>query len=228
MTAFASSAHGPSGGAVPDRAPLGAVPGAFLYPDFLDRAAQAALLADIRAILADAPLYTPHVPGTGRAMSVRMSNCGPLGWYTDKAQGYRYVDRHPETGRPWPAIPERVLAIWRKLAGYPADPEACLINWYDADAKMGAHRDQDEDAADDPIVSISLGDTAVFRIGGLKRGGPTASVQLRSGSVVVLSGPARHAYHGVDRILAGSSRLLEENGLGGGRINLTLRRVTRP
>ncbi len=190
------------------------------------------MLADIRAILADAPLYTPHVPGTGKAMSVRMSNAGPLGWYTDKAQGYRYVDRHPETGRPWPPIPHSVVAIWRALTDYPADPEACLINYYGAQAKMGAHRDQDEDAADAPIVSISLGDTAVFRIGGLKRGGPTASVQLASGSVVVLSGAARHAYHGVDRILAGSSRLLPEGGRGGsqgsGRFNLTLRRVTRP
>jgi alkylated DNA repair protein (DNA oxidative demethylase) len=226
---MAQSAPKPQTARLADRAPPGAVPlgtveGAWLYPAYLDRAAQAALLADIRAVLADAPLYTPRVPGTGKAMSVRMSNCGPLGWYTDKARGYRYVDRHPETGRPWPPIPDRVLAIWHDLAGYPANPEACLINYYGPAARMGAHRDQDEDAADVPIVSISLGDTAVFRIGGLKRGGPTASVPLESGAVVVLSGAARDAYHGVDRILAGSSRLIPE----GGRFNLTLRRVTRP
>lgn len=206
------------------RQAIGHVPGAYLYPGWLDRAAQEALLADIRAVLAEAPLYTPHVPGSGKAMSVRMSNCGPLGWYTDKAEGYRYIVRHPETGRRWPAMPARVVEIWRELSGYPANPEACLVNYYGADARMSAHRDQDEDAPDAPIVSVSLGDTAVFRLGGLSRKGPTNAVRLESGSVVVLSGEARHAYHGVDRILAGSSRLLPD----GGRFNLTLRRVTKP
>jgi alkylated DNA repair protein (DNA oxidative demethylase) len=210
-------------GTVPRQA-IGHVPGAYLYPGYLDRAAQEALLADIRAVLAEAPLYTPHVPGSGKAMSVKMSNCGPLGWYTDKAGGYRYIGAHPETGRPWPAMPARVLDIWRELSGYRADPEACLINYYGPEARMSAHRDQDEEAPDAPIVSISLGDTAVFRLGGLARKDRSASVRLDSGSVIVLSGEARHAYHGVDRILAGSSRLLPD----GGRINLTLRRVTKP
>lgn len=202
---------------------IGGTPGAYLYPGYLDAAAQAALLADIRAVLAAAPLYTPHVPGSGRAMSVGMSNCGPLGWYTDKAQGYRYIETHPETGRSWPPIPARVLEIWRAVSGYPADPEACLVNYYGPDARMGMHRDQDEEAADAPIVSVSLGDTAAFRLGGRARKDPSDRIKLESGSIVVLSGEARYAYHGVDRILSGSSRLLE----GGGRINLTLRRVTR-
>jgi alkylated DNA repair protein (DNA oxidative demethylase) len=206
----------------------GFIDGFRLYPDHLGAAAQAALLADIRAVLAAAPLYTPHLPRSGRPMSVRMSNCGPLGWYTDKDEGYRYIGRHPETGRPWPPMPPAILDIWRALSGYPADPEACLINVYGAGARMTAHRDQDEDAPDAPIVSISLGDTAVFRLGGLSRRDPTRSVRLTSGAVVVMAGTARHAYHGVDRILAGSSRLLPENGFAGGRVNLTLRRVTRP
>lgn len=213
---------GPPTGAMP----IGPLEGAWLRPALLDPAGQAALLADIRAVLAEAPLYAPRVPGTGRPMSVRMSNCGPLGWYTDKERGYRYIERHPETGRPWPSMPDAVLEIWRRVAGVAYDPEACLINYYGPAAKMGPHRDQDEAATDAPIVSISLGDTALFRIGGLSRTAPTRTVRLESGSVVLLSGPARHAYHGVDRILAGSSRLLEGGEFGGGRINLTLRRVT--
>lgn len=206
------------------KASLGGIDGAYLFPAYLGAAAQRALLADVRAVLAEAPLYTPRVPGTGRPMSVRMSNCGPLGWYTDKEAGYRYIDRHPETGRPWPPIPRSVLDIWRAVVDYPADPEACLVNYYAPGARMGAHRDADEEAGDAPIVSVSLGDAALFRLGGPGRRDKSASFRLESGAVVVLSGPARHCYHGVDRIQAGSSRLLEE----GGRINLTLRRVSRP
>ncbi len=195
-----------------------------IYPDFLDAGAQRALLADIRAVIAEAPLYTPRVPGSGRAMSVAMTNCGPLGWFTDKAEGYRYIGRHPETGHSWPPIPDSALAIWNAVADYPHRPEACLINYYRAGSRMGLHRDQDEDAAEAPLVSISLGDIALFRIGGPTRKGSTRSIRLASGAVVVLAGAARQHYHGVDRIFAGSSRLIEE----GGRFNLTLRRVTRP
>jgi alkylated DNA repair protein (DNA oxidative demethylase) len=195
-----------------------------VHPDFLDAPAQRALLEEVRAIIAEAPLYAPVVPGSGRPMSVRMTNCGPLGWYTDREGGYRYVARHPETGRPWPPIPATVLAIWEAVADYPQPPEACLVNYYGPEARMGLHRDQDEDAADAPVVSISLGDSALFRIGGPTRKGPTRSLKLASGAVVVLGGQARHCYHGVDRIIPGTSRLVAE----GGRFNLTLRRVTRP
>ena len=204
-------------------APLRDDSGLRIYPDYLDATAQRAMLAEIRAVIAEAPLYRPIVPGSGRAMSVGMTNCGSLGWYTDGVAGYRYVDRHPETGRPWPPIPDSVMAIWKAVANYPAGPEACLVNMYRADSRMGLHRDQDEDAADAAVVSISLGDTALFRIGGPTRKGPTRSIRLVSGTVVVLSDAARHFYHGVDRIFPGSSRLVEE----GGRFNLTLRRVTR-
>ena len=199
------------------------------HPEYLPRKAQLELVGQVAGLLADAPLYTPVMPRSGRPMSVRMSNCGPLGWFTDKDGGYRYSDRHPETGRPWPAIPDAVMAIWEGLSGYPAPPEACLINWYGPDAKLGLHIDQDEDAADAPVVSVSLGDTAVFRLGGPTRKSPTRTMKLNSGDVVVLGGESRHWYHGVDRILGGSSRLLTDAGFPeGGRINLTLRRVTKP
>jgi alkylated DNA repair protein (DNA oxidative demethylase) len=191
-------------------------------PGLLTPRAQRDLLAEIRVILAAAPLYAPTMPRTGKPFSVRMSNCGPLGWVSDRTGGYRYQAEHPETGRPWPAMPDALLGLWRQVAGYPLPPEACLINYYQAGAKMGAHRDEDEQDARAPVVSISLGDEATFHIGGLKRSDPKQRLLLRSGDVVVLGGGARMAYHGVDRIHAGTSDLLPE----GGRLNLTLRRVT--
>jgi alkylated DNA repair protein (DNA oxidative demethylase) len=194
-----------------------------IVPGYLDRSAQAGMLAAVREVLARAPLYTPRMPKTGRPMSVRMTNCGPLGWVTDE-RGYRYQATHPETGAPWPRMPEVLLSAWAALADYGHPPEACLINVYGPDAKMGLHQDRDEQDFDAPVVSLSLGDTCLFRIGGTKRGDPTRSVRLASGDAVVLGGDARLAFHGVDRIMPGTSTLLPE----GGRINLTLRRVTRP
>ncbi len=193
------------------------------HREWLDRAQQIELLAEIRELLQRAPLYRPTMPKSGKPLSVRMSNAGPLGWITDRA-GYRYEACHPMTGKPWPAIPERLLEIWQQLAGYPEPPEACLINLYDAEARMGQHRDRDEAALDAPVLSVSLGDTALFRIGGTRRSDPSLSVRLSSGDLLLLGGASRHCYHGVDRILFGSSRLLA----GGGRLNLTLRRVTPP
>jgi DNA oxidative demethylase len=195
-------------------------PGVVLTPGYLDRAAQEQLLAQVRAVLQAAPLYTPRMPKSGKPMSVRMSNCGPLGWVTDEA-GYRYQPTHPETGRPWPAIPEVLLAAWRTLSAYPQPPEACLINYYDGGARMGLHQDRDEQNLAAPVVSLSLGDTCLFRIGGTARSGPTRSLRLASGDAIVLGGEARLAFHGVDRIVPGTSTLLAE----GGRFNLTLRRV---
>jgi alkylated DNA repair protein (DNA oxidative demethylase) len=164
------------------------------------------------------------MPKSGTPMSVRMTNFGPLGWVTDKAGGYRYQAFHPETGAPWPEMPDKVLALWDELTGYRAPPEACLVNLYEGDARMGLHVDADEEAWDAPVLSISLGDTAQFRVGGALRSDPTCSVRLASGDVVILGGAARRAYHGVDRVLPGTSSLLAK----GGRINLTLRRVTVP
>jgi len=198
-------------------------PGVTLTPGYLDRAAQDALLAAVRSVLAAAPLYRPRIPRTGKQMSVRMANCGALGWVTDAERGYRYQATHPEAGTPWPPIPDILWRAWRELGGYALPPEACLINFYAADARMGLHQDKDEQDFAAPVVSLSLGDTALFRVGGSKRSDPTTSVRLASGDAVVLGGDGRLAFHGVDRILPGSSTLLPE----GGRINLTLRRVTR-
>ena len=195
-----------------------------LVTHWLDEPAQRQLLDNLTRILEDAPLYTPHMPRSGKPMSVSMSNCGPLGWYTDRAQGYRYVAQHPVTGLPWPEIPASLHELWRQITDYPAAPEACLINFYDDGARMGLHLDADEAATDAPVLSVSLGDTAVFRLGGKHRRDPTRSYQLTSGTVLLLAGEHRHCYHGIDRILAGSSRLIP----GGGRINLTLRRVNPP
>jgi alkylated DNA repair protein (DNA oxidative demethylase) len=193
------------------------------YPDYLDRERQAAVLAELRKVLAAAPLFTSRMPRSGQPMSVRMSNCGSLGWLSDQG-GYRYEPKHPETGQPWPPIPEALLGLWNEVAQYPQAPEACLVNFYAETAKMGLHQDRDETDFEAPVVSLSLGDSCLFRVGGRKRGDPTRSFRLNSGDVVVLGGAARLAFHGVDRIYPGTSTLLAE----GGRINLTMRRVTRP
>jgi alkylated DNA repair protein (DNA oxidative demethylase) len=190
-------------------------------PGYLDRPAQEHLVELIRDVVAEAPLYTPEMPGTGKPMSVRMTNCGPLGWVTDKDQGYRYQSFHPATKKPWPAMPRELLDLWEKLGGYPKPPEACLINFYSDDAKMGLHQDRDENDLAAPVLSVSLGNSCLFRVGGLSRKDPTGSFRLASGDVVVLGGEGRLAFHGVDRIYPGTSTLLKN----GGRINLTLRRV---
>jgi alkylated DNA repair protein (DNA oxidative demethylase) len=192
-------------------------------PSHFDRAGQEALVAALREALAKAPFYTPVMPKSGRPLTVRMSNLGPLGWVTDRG-GYRYQANHPETGEPWPPIPPMVLDVWRQVADYAHDPQACLVNYYREGAKLGLHRDEDEEDFTAPVVSISLGDTAVFRIGSLERQGKTETLKLSSGDVLVLGGASRLRYHGVDRVLAGTSTLLKD----GGRLNLTLRRVTKP
>lgn len=198
------------------------------FPGFLDRAAQTALLDILRRAAEEAPFFQPTMPKTGRPFSVRMTNLGPLGWVSDREHGYRYQPKHPETGRPWPPIPSSVLDVWRQVSGYPHDPEACLVNYYEPSAKMGLHQDRDEEDFSAPVVSISLGDACLFRIGGTKRGGPTRSLKLSSGDVVALGGASRLAFHGVDRIYPGTSMLLKDWLPDGGRINLTLRRVTKP
>ena len=193
------------------------------YTAFLDSAAQATILRQVEQAVARAPPYTPRMPRTGRPFSVRMTNLGDLGWVSDR-KGYRYQSTHPETGRPWPPIPAGLLQIWRRLSAYPHPPEACLVNYYGEGARMGLHRDEDEEDFSAPVLSISLGDTAIFRLGGAERSSATRAIKLSSGDVVILAGPSRLRYHGIDRIIPGTSNLVKE----GGRINLTLRRVTRP
>jgi alkylated DNA repair protein (DNA oxidative demethylase) len=194
------------------------------FPQVLDLGAQVALLAEIRHVIAVAPLFTPTMPRSGKPMSVRMTNCGPLGWVTDKQGGYRYQATHPVTGEEWPKMPQMLLDLWDDVADYPAPPEACLINYYVGDAKMGLHQDKDEEDFAAPVLSASLGDTGVFRVGGTSRKDVTQKFELKSGDVIVLGGADRLAFHGIDRILPGTSDLLAE----GGRFNLTLRRVTLP
>lgn len=190
-----------------------------LLPGRLSVQVQEALVAEVFAAAAQAPFHRQATPG-GRTMSVETTGLGPLSWVTD-AGGYRYEPRHPLTGRPWPPIPTILRDLWAELADAAVPADACLVNLYRDGAKMGLHRDQDEADFRFPVLSVSLGDTAIFRIGGLKRTDPTRSVRLASGDVCLLAGEARLAFHGVDRTLAGSSRLIP----GGGRLNLTLRRA---
>lgn len=198
--------------------------GLALYPRLLDEEAQRALVADLREAAKLAPPYRPRMPRTGQPWSITQTNLGPMGWVSD-ISGYRYEPRHPLTGEPWPAIPPLLLDLWQTCAAYPAPPECCLVNLYRGEkAKMGLHQDRDEAATDAPVLSVSLGDTCLFRVGGLARSDRTKSFKLASGDVLVLGGASRLRFHGVDRIVPGSSSLLD----GGGRLNLTLRRVTKP
>jgi alkylated DNA repair protein (DNA oxidative demethylase) len=189
------------------------------WPGRLDEDAQASLVAEVLAAAEAAPFYTPVTPG-GRPMSVAMTSLGPLGWVTDRAGGYRYQETHPVTGQLWPTMPQRLLDLWAQLADPDRPPDSCLVNLYRGGARMGLHQDKDEADFSAPVLSVSLGDTAIFRVGPAE-GGSTRSLRLASGDVLALAGEARLARHGIDRVLEGSSRLIP----GGGRINLTMRRA---
>jgi alkylated DNA repair protein (DNA oxidative demethylase) len=193
-------------------------------PGYFDRARQEALVEAVMDATQTVPFYRPRMPRTGQPMSVTLTNFGPLGWVTDKDKGYRYETRHPETGARWPDAPDALVDLWNDVAGYPAPFEACLVNYYTANSRMGLHVDWDEAATEAAVVSVSLGDKARFRIGGPTRKGPTHSLAVSSGDVIVLGGAARRCFHGVDRIFPGTSTLVPD----GGRINLTLRRVNLP
>lgn len=189
------------------------------YPGWLDVSGQQRIVAELRALVAQAPLFSPMTPH-GRPMSVRMTSAGRFGWLSDR-RGYRYSETHPN-GQPWPAIPESILTVWRAVAPGAREPECCLINFYGPDARMSLHQDRDEADFTQPVVSISLGDDGLFRIGNATRGGRTQSLWLRSGDVMVMGNEARLLHHGIDRIAPGTSTLLDRPG----RINLTLRVVT--
>jgi len=188
-----------------------------LFPAALTLRQQQDLTQEVLALVELAPFYHPTTPG-GRPMSVAMTNLGERGWVSDKG-GYRYQRLHPTTGAPWPGIPDNLVDIWRCFGARDDAPDACLVNLYREGARMGLHQDGDERDFSAPVVSVSLGDTALFRLGGVERRGATRSLRLSSGDICVLSGASRLAYHGVDRILSGSSQLIP----GGGRLNLTLR-----
>lgn len=196
------------------------VGGVKVFKGALERDQQGDLVEATRDIVRVAPLVRPVMPN-GRKMSVRMTSAGRVGWVTDRA-GYRYQALHP-SGVRWPEIPGSIAAIWGQFGRADRGADCCLVNFYDADARMGLHQDRDEGDFNWPVVSVSLGDAALFRVGATTRGGPTKSIWLESGDVAVLDGPSRLAYHGIDRIRTGSSDLLPR----GGRINLTLRVVVR-
>lgn len=192
------------------------------FPNYFNRTDQEELVDEVRNIVRQTPLFVPRMPKTGKAMSVRQTNCGKLGWVTDKDHGYRYQETHPQTQKPWPEIPRRLQELWQKLSGFSAPPEACLINFYAPDARMGMHQDKDEGELAAPVISVSLGDTCLFRVGTPVKGGKTHSLRLNSGDVIIFGGDMRLAFHGVDRIYPETSTLLKVPG----RINLTLRRIT--
>jgi alkylated DNA repair protein (DNA oxidative demethylase) len=202
---------------------LEVAPGIVLWRTALDGAAQEELVAKIFACAKHAPFYRPRMPLSGKPFSVEETNFGSLGWVSDE-RGYRYSETHPYTGEPWPEIPPLLLGVWNAATEYQAPPECCLVNLYRDGAKMGLHQDRDEQALDAPVLSVSLGDAALFRIGGTMRREPTKSFRLESGDVLTFGGPARLAFHGVDRVIAGTSDIIP----AGGRINLTLRRVSKP
>ena len=197
--------------------------GVHWIPGFLDKDQQLEIVNEIREVIKISPLFHPQMAHTGRPFSVAMGNCGSHGWVSDKSGGYRYQSHHPVTGNPWPQIPDKLIKIWNEIACYAKPPQACLINYYNDNAKMGLHQDKDEEDFDAPVVSLSFGDTCLFRIGAQTRRAKTTSIKLKSGDAVILSGPSRLAFHGVDKIYRDTSTLLKN----GGRINLTLRRVTK-
>ena len=200
---------------------LAVAPGVTLWQLRFDAREQASLLDEVLAGIEHAPFFDPVMPRTGQKFSVRMTNFGPLGWVSDAEKGYRYEPVHPATAQSWPPIPDRMLRLWNETTRYGAPPEACLVNFYDTNARMGLHQDKDEFAVDAPVLSVSLGDSAFFRLGSSRTG--TSRLKLNSGDVLMFGGPARLMYHGIERIIPGTSTLVR----GGGRINLTLRRVTQ-
>ncbi len=182
----------------------------------------AALVAEAGRV-AEAARFRHLVTPGGYSMSVAMTNCGRVGWVSDRT-GYRYDPHDPDTGAPWPAMPAAFLDLAARAAAEGGfenyDPDACLINRYTAGAKLGMHQDRDEKDAWSPIVSVSLGLPAVFLWGGKKRGDPVRRMRLESGDVVVWGGPARFVYHGVAPLKDGQHALT-----GAARINLTFRKV---
>lgn len=181
-----------------------------------------ALVEAVGEVAGAAPFRHLVTPG-GYTMSVAMTNCGRVGWVSDRS-GYRYDPVDPDTGRPWPSLPPIFLDLAVRAAaeaGFPNyDPDACLINRYAAGAKLGLHQDRDEKDQWAPIVSLSLGLPAVFLWGGRRRNDPIRRIQLRGGDVAVWGGPARFVYHGIAPLKAGEHPLT-----GPVRINLTFRKV---
>jgi alkylated DNA repair protein (DNA oxidative demethylase) len=205
--------------ALPHQEPL--ADGAVVLRGFA-RAAERALLEGVHAVVDAAPLRHMVTPG-GQTMSVAMTNCGPLGWVSDR-RGYRYVADDPASGQPWPAMPAAFARLAREAAaaaGFDGfTPDACLVNRYEIGTRLSLHQDRDERDYGAPIVSVSLGLPAVFLFGGLKRADAQRRVPLQHGDVVVWGGASRLRHHGVLAVKPGVHPLL-----GACRVNLTFRRA---
>jgi DNA oxidative demethylase len=195
---------------------------------YFDEARQRAIAVEVRDLLDVAPLFQQRMPRTGAPLSVKMSNAGDYGWVTDQDRGYRYQATHPETGEHWPPIPKDLLNIWADTTAEQQPPNLCLINYYDAAARLGLHQDRGDSSLDAPVVSISLGDDAIFVLGGTTRKASLRRFDLRSGDLIWFGGPSRLVFHGVEHIRLGTSTLLDAVGVAkSGRINVTLRRIDR-
>jgi alkylated DNA repair protein (DNA oxidative demethylase) len=197
--------------------------GFILRANALDLTRQAALLAAVREVEALAPLHHLRTKGGG-ATSAAMTNCGSAGWWSD-AKGYRYETTNPLTKATWPPMPEIFVSTVREIAlssPWPDfTPDACLINFYGANAKMGLHQDRDEKDFSQPIITVCLGDDADFQIGGAQRSDKYFNVRVHSGDVLLMGGTSRMRFHGVRRIFAGTSRIPGLNG----RYSLTFRKA---
>ncbi len=183
---------------------------------------QTEILTVCRQVARQSPLFTPTMK-SGKPFNYQMTNCGDFGWISD-TKGYRYSETHPN-GKPWTPIPEMIYNLTKDLANQIGEPDylpqTCLINFYQHDGKLGLHQDNSEKNLKPAIISISLGDDAIFLMGGNKRNSPTQEILLKSGDILQLFGDSRLAFHGIKKIIPGTSGLLKN----GGRLNLTIRQI---
>lgn len=198
--------------------------GFFLFKSKLTRAAQEEIRDAARTVVSQAPLFRPTMPNSGQPFSYSMTNCGELGWVADR-QGYRYQQNHPDTGERFPVMPKVIQDLAITLAKETGNsdfyPESCLLNFYRKGQKLGLHQDNTETNLSAPIISISLGDSGIFILGGKHRTAETKQYIVQSGDCLVMSGESRNYFHSFKGIVPNSSSLLKN----GGRLNLTIRQV---
>lgn len=196
----------------------------FLFKSKLTKEAQQEILAAARRVVRQAPLFRPTMPVSGQPFGYSMTNCGDLGWIADK-NGYRYQDNHPDTGKSFPAMPKAIQELALALAEGTGNgdfyPESCLLNFYSKGQKLGLHQDNTEQNLSAPIISVSLGDTGIFILGGKHRTDETKHYIIQSGDCIVMSGESRNYFHAFKGVVPNTSSLLRN----GGRLNLTIRQV---
>ena len=207
-----------------DQSPAPALPeGLSLFSGVVDLPGQRRLFVALEEVLKAAPPIQNRTKGGGQT-SAAMTNCGDVGWWSD-AKGYRYTAASPATGLPWPPIPkafsELIQVVTAKSQWPDFRPDACLINWYGAGAKMGLHQDRDEADFFQPIVTVCLGDSADFMVGGFARSDKATALKVHSGDVLIMGGASRMRFHGIRKIYPGTSPLAEIVG----RYSLTFRKA---